>query len=139
MTKSLEEGLYAAGHIDESTLFDLLFSTTSLQTLFNAQFAHSIGKGTDRLNGFQFAIRAPAELAIASAKCKAGSYRFAPYLEVLKTKGRNKAPCVLNERTGVRRCLPAMDDDVPRPIDPSNLPFESKSMSVEGFDHPCRA
>lgn len=90
--KSQAEELYAAGAIDQDALFTALFSDAALNDRFKRDFARSSGKGTDRLNGFQFSARADSECAIASAKILAGTYRFAPYLENLKPKGRNKAP-----------------------------------------------
>jgi len=92
MAKSVAEQLYAAGAMDEASLFASLFSADALKARFDGDFAWSAGKGTDRLNGFQFAPRAAAECAVASAKCLAGTYRFAPYLENLKPKGRSKPP-----------------------------------------------
>ena len=92
MTKSLAEELFAAGAIDQDALFAALFSAAALKERFEADFSRSAGKGTDRLNGFQFAARANTECGVASSKCRAGRYRFAPYLENLKPKGRNKAP-----------------------------------------------
>lgn len=44
------------------------------------------------MNGFQFALNAKGELGVASAKILSGKFRFSPYLEVLKAKGREKAP-----------------------------------------------
>jgi RNA-directed DNA polymerase len=92
MTKSLAEELFAAGAIDQDALFAALFSAAALKERFESNLSRSAGKGTDRLNGFQFVARANIECAVASAKCLAGAYRFAPYLENLKPKGRNNAP-----------------------------------------------
>lgn len=78
-----------------SDLFEHLFSANELMLVFETKFATSSGKGIDRLNGFQFARRAADELTVASRKCLDGSYRFSPYLEVLKTKGRGKPPRVI--------------------------------------------
>lgn len=78
--------------IDDTTLFAALFSTMALEAVFKEEFASTTGKGVDRLNGFQFAMNAKGHLATASAKCLTGSYRFSPFLEVLKTKGRDKNP-----------------------------------------------
>lgn len=89
---ALEEKLYKEGAINSEELFKLLFSPDALTRLFLEKFARSTGKGTDRLNGFQFALRAGGELEDASARCYSGAYRFAPYLEVLKTKGRSSKP-----------------------------------------------
>lgn len=94
---SFEEVLasWALNKITDTELFEQLFSPDALFQTFVARFAKSAGKGVDRLNGFQFSLRAVDELSIASRKCLDGTYRFAPYLEVLKTKGRAKAPRVI--------------------------------------------
>lgn len=78
--------------IDDARLFNALFSTTTLEEVFKEEFGSTSAKGVDRLNGFRFAMDAKSLLAIASAKCLAGRYRFSPFLEVLKTKGRDKYP-----------------------------------------------
>lgn len=99
MTKSVAEILFAAKAIDDATLFAALFSPAELQAVFEAKFASSTGKGTDRLNGFQFAARSVDELSIASSKCLSAQYRFAPFMETLKTKGRDKLPRVIGVPT----------------------------------------
>ena len=87
MTAGNPEFFFSVGLIDDATLFTALFSTTALIETFESNFATTTGKGTDRLNGFQFSLRANQELAVASTKCASSQYRFAPYLENLKTKG----------------------------------------------------
>lgn len=99
MIKSAAEILFASKAIDDAALFAALFSPTELQAVFEAKFATSTGKGTDRLNGFQFAARSVNELAVASAKCLSAQYRFAPFMETLKTKGREKLPRVIGVPT----------------------------------------
>jgi len=89
---SVLEIQFADSEIDDTALFAGLFSQAALLDAFKEHFSHSTSKGTDRLNGFQFAVYAGGELTLASRKCMDGTYRFAPYLEVLKTKGRKKAP-----------------------------------------------
>lgn len=86
---------WALGEISDTFLFETLFSEQLLYELFHVSFARTTGKGIDRLNGFQYAMRAADELSTASKKCISGTYRFAPYLEVLKNKGRNKEPRVI--------------------------------------------
>lgn len=78
--------------IDYTALFSALFSTAALELVFKEQFASTTGKGVDRLNGFQFARNLKAQLGTVSAKCLTGRYKFSPFLEVLKTKGRDKNP-----------------------------------------------
>ncbi|WP_217807318.1 reverse transcriptase domain-containing protein [Methylomagnum ishizawai] len=92
MPKTITIKPFTNTQTDDLELFSTLFSPTELEAVFNAKFQKTIGKGTDRLNGHQFAKRAPQELAIASVKCINGKYRFAPYLETLRTKGRDKPP-----------------------------------------------
>jgi RNA-directed DNA polymerase len=99
MKKSAAEMLFAAKAIDDTSLFAALFAPLELHAAFESKFASSTGKGTDRLNGFQFANRAVHELSIASVKCLSGQYRFAPFMETLKTKGRDKLPRVIGVPT----------------------------------------
>ena len=91
-TKSAEEYAYALGMIDDGVLFGHLFNPLTLLNVYTEHFSKSAGKGIDRRNGFQFSPFSMAELTVASNKCLAGAYRFSPYLENLKTKGRNKLP-----------------------------------------------
>jgi RNA-directed DNA polymerase len=79
----------------ETDLFKLLMSKESLIDTFNSLLSKSQSRGIDRLNGFQFSNRALEHLEIASRKCLDGSYRFSPYLEHLKLKGRGKEPRVV--------------------------------------------
>lgn len=99
MIKSVAEIRFAERAIDDAALFAALFSPAELLAVFNAKFASSTGKGTDRLNGFQFAARSVHELTIASVKCLSAQYRFAPFMETLKTKGRDKLPRVIGVPT----------------------------------------
>jgi RNA-directed DNA polymerase len=96
---SISCSLYAAKVIDDEALFSRLFSPEELKAVFDASFATSTGKGTDRLNGFQFAIQSSAELAIASKKCLNAQYRFSPFMETLKPKGRDKFPRLIGVPT----------------------------------------
>lgn len=90
--KAPEEFAYSLGMIDDGALFRHLFSAEVLIKAFTERFSKSTGKGIDRRNGFQFAPHAIADLTSASEKCLMGTYRFSPYLENLKIKGRNKIP-----------------------------------------------
>lgn len=81
--------------LSEPDLFRRLMSKQSLIEVFEVDFSKSPSKGVDRLNGVQFAIRAADQLDTASRKCFDGSYRFSPYLEHLKLKGRGKEPRVV--------------------------------------------
>jgi RNA-directed DNA polymerase len=84
------------GNIDQPQLFAQLFGHVSLHDTFYSKFKKSTGKGIDRLNGFQFEKQAANQLPVASNKCIAATFRFAPYLESLKTKGRSKPPRLIS-------------------------------------------
>jgi RNA-directed DNA polymerase len=90
-----DEILFKIQGMDSTSLFEYMFSAASLQAVFNEKFSSNAAKGIDRLNGFQFSGRSIAELTVASRKCLDGSFRFAPFLEKLKLKGRGKAPRVI--------------------------------------------
>lgn len=95
MNEALARRVFIAAPIppkNDATIFLELFAANALLDVFLTEFASTTTKGIDRLNGFQFDLRAEVELTTASRKCLAGTYRFSPYLEVLKIKGRGKAP-----------------------------------------------
>ena len=81
--------------VSESEMFQHLMSKQFLIQVFGTEFSKSQSKGVDRLNGFQFSVQAHEHLDVASRKCLSGSYRFSPYLEHLKLKGRGKEPRVV--------------------------------------------
>src|SRR5688572_5848458 len=72
--------------------FEVLFSADQLHEVFRQRFANSPAKGCDRLNGFQFEARAKGDLEAAARKLISGRFRFSPYLESLKIKGRDRNP-----------------------------------------------
>lgn len=81
--------------LDSTSLFEHMFSEANLQAVFRERFLSSAAKGIDRLNGSQYEDRASHDLSIASRKCLDGTFRFAPFLEKLKLKGRGKPPRVI--------------------------------------------
>ena len=90
-----DEILFKLKGLDSTSLFENMFSVASLQAVFDEKFSRNPAKGIDRINGFQFISRSTAELTVASRKCLDGSFRFAPFLERLKLKGRGKFPRVI--------------------------------------------
>lgn len=88
--------LYQAGWTTADDLFLRMFSPVSLEWVFRERFGTSLAKGIDRINGFQFSGRSASELEVVSAKCLDGTFRFAPFLEQLKLKGRGKEPRVIS-------------------------------------------
>jgi retron-type reverse transcriptase len=71
------------------------YSIESLNQIYNDNFKTSTTKGIDRLSGIQFAKQASVQIEVISNKCLQGTYRFSPYLELLRSKGRGKPPRVL--------------------------------------------
>lgn len=96
MTQGHDALLFQAGWITADELFHRMFSAHALEWVFRERFNSSLAKGIDRINGFQFSGRSGAELAVVSTKCMDGTFRFAPFLEKLKLKGRGKAPRVIS-------------------------------------------
>lgn len=88
--------LFQAGWITADELFRRMFSSHALEWVFRERFKSSSAKGIDRINGFQFSDRSSVELEVVSAKCIDSTFRFAPFLEKLKLKGRGKAPRVIS-------------------------------------------
>lgn len=77
---------------DIPILFRELFSPNALLDVYQGKFADTPSKGVDRLNGFQYSKQVVSDVVVASKKCLSGTYRFSPYLENLKVKGRGKPP-----------------------------------------------
>ncbi|WP_081284731.1 reverse transcriptase domain-containing protein [Chromobacterium subtsugae] len=90
---------YNDGVIDDDGLFRSLFSAHFLIDIYQAKYKNSSAKGIDRINGFQFSSRAAAEIYLACEKSINGTYRFSPYLEVLKVKNREKPPRLISVPT----------------------------------------
>jgi RNA-directed DNA polymerase len=80
--------------LDET--FKELFQTNALYEVFLTKFKNSESKGVDRANGTQYAALALQSLETVSKKCLDGSFRFSPYLEILKAKGRGKTPRLIS-------------------------------------------
>ncbi len=82
---------------DPDLIFDEYFSEDSLKKVFIDKYSRASSKGLDRLSGQEFKNRNYEEvLRVASSKCRHGTYRFSPYLEVLKIKKRDKFPRVIS-------------------------------------------
>lgn len=67
----------------------------SLNKIYEEKFKHNTTKGIDRINGSQFEKQAQSQIQVIHDKCLSGTYKFSPYLELLKSKGRGKPPRVI--------------------------------------------
>lgn len=82
----------------EDTPYKLLkyyFSITELEKLCDSKISEKNAKGIDRINGLQFKNQSKEQIAIIHRKCTVGKYKFSPYLELLRSKGRDKKPRLL--------------------------------------------
>lgn len=80
---------------DIGAMFVSLLAPTSLQAVFNDKIAPSDLRGIDRVDSERFRKVIAGQVDIIHEKCLNGKYRFTPYLEILKSRGRNKCPRVL--------------------------------------------
>ena len=76
--------------------FEELMGPTELIDTFWRKFSTTSSKGIDRTNGPQFGATRIDDLVHASRKALDGSFRFTPYLEVLKPKGRDSHPRLIS-------------------------------------------
>jgi RNA-directed DNA polymerase len=72
------------------------FELTNLERTFREALRGKRLKGIDRLDPRQFDRTRKEHFHVIRRKCLDGSYRFAPYLELLKSKGRAKHPRVIS-------------------------------------------
>ena len=76
-------------------ILNSLCEIDSLNEIYEEKFKYNTTKGIDRINGSQFEKQAQSQIQVIHDKCLNGIYKFSPYLELLKSKGRNKPPRVI--------------------------------------------
>ncbi len=72
------------------------FNEQYLEQLFNEKLRDSKAKGIDKLNANSFLNTKEGSISIIVKKTLDSSYRFSPYIEILKLKGRNKFPRIIS-------------------------------------------
>lgn len=82
-------------HLPLNTLDELL-QLEQLRDRFQSEIRHRRTPGLDRLTPDQFSIRLEEQLGVIHRKALSGTYRFTPYLEQLRPKGRGRAPRALS-------------------------------------------
>ena len=75
------------------------FKLRNIEEVFESKIAFQTGQGIDRITPTRFRRDRREHCALIYRKCKEGSYRFSPYVEILKPKGRTKAPRVISYPT----------------------------------------
>lgn len=73
-----------------------IFKKENLEELFKENFIDTRTKGIDKLNGLGFLKRKNEFFEAAERKIRLDDYTFSPYVEVLKSKGRNKFPRIIS-------------------------------------------
>jgi RNA-directed DNA polymerase len=71
------------------------FRVKHLNEIYEKKYSRTEVKGVDRINGSSFSDKAQKEISIISRKAIRGNYKFSPYLELLKGKGRDSPPRLL--------------------------------------------
>jgi len=72
------------------------FDKKNIRATFNNRHKGSKSKGIDKLSGVKFLLKLDKEIDLISNKILNQNYRFSPYLENLKSKGRNKKPRIIS-------------------------------------------
>ena len=84
-----------------------------------------LGRGIDRIDADRFEARLSQELGVACRRANSSGFLFSPYLEMLVSKGRGKAPRIIARPTirdkliltALKDALhEALPDDVPRKL-----------------------
>ncbi len=79
-----------------SKLFRKNFSQRSLREGFYKKVKRKNTKGVDRADPNNFEKNLNENIKVINKKCLKGTYKFSPYLELLKLKGRGKEPRVIS-------------------------------------------
>ena len=79
--------------------FLIAFKLKSIKEVFDGKISTQTGSGIDRVSPKKFAEDKHKNCTIIYRKCKKGTYRFSPYVELLQSKGRDKAPRVISYPT----------------------------------------
>ena len=79
-----------------SKIFRKNFSQRSLRQGFHEKVKKKNTKGVDRIDPNNFEKCLDNNIVVISKKCLKGTYKFSPYLELLKLKGRGKEPRVIS-------------------------------------------
>ena len=79
--------------------FGIVFRLKNIKEVFEKKIRIKMGRGIDRISPTKFAEEKHKNCSIIYQKCKKGTYYFSPYVELLQSKGRGKAPRVISYPT----------------------------------------
>lgn len=80
----------------EGVALSVLFDPLNILFTYMGEIVSSTTVGIDRLSPTRFELQKDQQIDIISRKCIAGTYQFSRYVEVLKSKGRNRVPRVIS-------------------------------------------
>lgn len=72
------------------------FNERNINDVFTKKIRHKKCKGIDRKSPETFISKKELEVQVICLKCKNGTFKFSPYLENLRLKGRSKFPRVIS-------------------------------------------
>lgn len=75
------------------------FSLENIISVFEEKLKNKSGRGIDGVNSLDFSERLIEISESISSKVLSGKYRYSPYLEILKSKGRGKSPRIISKPT----------------------------------------
>ena len=75
------------------------FDSEKLEEVYSERVRNKAGKGIDGIDSIKFDISLKETLLTISQKTTNEKYRFTPYLEIIKSKGKGKAPRVISKPT----------------------------------------
>jgi hypothetical protein len=84
---------------DSEKYFLSNFTPKSLQDAFNKSIKNKTGKGIDGVGSVQIEKDLALITSKISSKVLNSKYRFSPYLEIVKSKGRGKQPRIISKPT----------------------------------------
>ena len=73
-----------------------IFSDNNIRRCFKQHIYPKNSQGVDRISVDLFKRDLDIHVPIIAKKCKEGTYKFSPYLEVLQSKGRDKKPRLIS-------------------------------------------
>lgn len=77
-------------------LFFEYFSKRNIQKIYKNEISHKTARGIDRIGIESFEKNKEAVFDVIERKCLNFSYKFSPYVEILKSKGKGKPPRVIS-------------------------------------------
>lgn len=80
-------------------IFKAQFRLKALKKVYEEKISKKATRGIDRIGIKGFNSIKTRELKIIYKKCNNGTYRFSPYVEKLKSKGRDKKPRLISVST----------------------------------------